>query len=247
MLASWSHEGVLFLDLLSSSHSVTSSLFPYLGSTDAPCSRLGDPVPPSPIWRPHSQGPRTLPYWDPEQWGLNKKEQMFTGKKQTKNGELPWPCPCRTRFCCCCFFVVAGLKWNLCEKNFDKKKNVVALEMHTADWRWTHDMGERESEWLAQCEPKGVKEKLYSEQYKRYNLSRGHDCGRAGSETAVRTALIYHCIHSSLNTKTVHSVQRCWSMKYCCRAGLARNQGRRQPLLCMWKKLGQKIFYFINL
>ncbi len=46
MLASWSHEGVVFLDFLLSSHSVTSFLFPYLGSTDAPCSRLGDPVPP---------------------------------------------------------------------------------------------------------------------------------------------------------------------------------------------------------
>ncbi len=67
MLASWSHEGVVFLDLLPSSHPVTSSLFPYLGSTDAPCSRLGDPVPPSPKWRLHSQGLRTLPYRDPEQ------------------------------------------------------------------------------------------------------------------------------------------------------------------------------------
>ncbi len=67
MLASWSHEGVVFLDLLSSSYSITSSLFLYLGSTDAPCSRLGDPFPSSPKWRPHSQGPRTLPYRDPEQ------------------------------------------------------------------------------------------------------------------------------------------------------------------------------------
>ncbi len=67
MLASRSHEGVIFLDLLSPSHSITSSLFSYLGSTDAPCSCLGDPAPPSPKWRPHSQGPRTLPYRDPEQ------------------------------------------------------------------------------------------------------------------------------------------------------------------------------------
>ncbi len=67
MLASWSHEAVVFLDLWSSSHPITSSLFPYLGSTDAPCSRFGDPVPPSPKWRPYSQGPRTLPYRDPEQ------------------------------------------------------------------------------------------------------------------------------------------------------------------------------------
>ncbi len=67
MLASWSHEGVIFLDFLSPSHSVVSFLFPYLGSTDAPCYRLRDPVLPSPKWQPHSQGPRTLPYRDPEQ------------------------------------------------------------------------------------------------------------------------------------------------------------------------------------
>jgi hypothetical protein len=66
MLAPWSHEGVVFLDLLPSSHSVTSFLFPCLGSTDALCPRLGDPVPPPPKWRPHSQGTRTLPYRDPE-------------------------------------------------------------------------------------------------------------------------------------------------------------------------------------
>jgi hypothetical protein len=35
-----------------------SSPFPYLSSTDAPCSRLGGLVPPSPKWRPHTQGPR---------------------------------------------------------------------------------------------------------------------------------------------------------------------------------------------
>jgi hypothetical protein len=73
MLAFWSHEGVVFLDFLPSSHSITSFLFPCLGSTDAPCPRLGDPVPPPPKWRPHSQGPHTLPYRDPEQFVHNKK------------------------------------------------------------------------------------------------------------------------------------------------------------------------------
>ncbi len=66
MLAFWSHEGVVFLDFLPSSHFVTSFLFPWLGSTDTLCPRLGDPVPLSPRWRPYLQGPRTLPYRDPE-------------------------------------------------------------------------------------------------------------------------------------------------------------------------------------
>jgi hypothetical protein len=87
MLASWSYEGVVFLDLLSSSHSITSSLFPYPGLTDAPCSRLGDPVPPFPRWRPHSQGPRTLPYRDPEQGELTGRSVTLAGKayRQAEN------------------------------------------------------------------------------------------------------------------------------------------------------------------
>ncbi len=38
--------------------------------------------------------------------------------------------------------------------------------------------------------------------------------GWAGCETAIRTALIYYCIHSGLYTRTVHSVQQCWSTRY---------------------------------
>ncbi len=67
MLAFWSHEGVVFLDFLPSPHLVTSFRLPCLGSTDAHCPRWGDPVPLPPKWHPFSQGPRTLPYRDPEQ------------------------------------------------------------------------------------------------------------------------------------------------------------------------------------
>jgi hypothetical protein len=67
---------------------ITSSLFPCPGSTDAPCSRLGDPVPPSSKWRPHSQGPRTLPHRDPEQvlW-----RTLFA--HQRLNQLVQWPNP----------------------------------------------------------------------------------------------------------------------------------------------------------
>jgi hypothetical protein len=67
LCACWHHEAMRGLSSLASCCLLTSSLFPCLGSTDAPCSRLGDPAPPSPIWLPHSQGPHTLPYRDPEQ------------------------------------------------------------------------------------------------------------------------------------------------------------------------------------
>ncbi len=66
LCACWHHEAMQGSSSLASCRRLTSSLFPCLGSTDALCSRLGDPAPPSPIWLPHSQGPRTLPYRDPE-------------------------------------------------------------------------------------------------------------------------------------------------------------------------------------
>ncbi len=41
---------------------VTSSLFLCPELTDAPCPYYEGSVPPSPRWRPHSQGPHTLPF-----------------------------------------------------------------------------------------------------------------------------------------------------------------------------------------
>ncbi len=46
---------------------ITSSLFLCPEPTDAPCSYYGDPTPPFPRWRPHPQGPHTLPYQGPRQ------------------------------------------------------------------------------------------------------------------------------------------------------------------------------------
>jgi hypothetical protein len=73
LCACWHPEAMKGLSSMSSrrlliSPRITSSLFPCPDSTDAPCSRLEDPVPPLPKWRPHSQGPRTLPHRDPEQY-----------------------------------------------------------------------------------------------------------------------------------------------------------------------------------
>jgi hypothetical protein len=79
MLAFWSHEGVVFLDFLPSPHLVTSFHLPCLGSTDAHCPRLGDPIPLHPKWRPFSQGLRTLPYRDPVQVQISGCSPLLTG------------------------------------------------------------------------------------------------------------------------------------------------------------------------
>jgi hypothetical protein len=98
-------------------------------------------------------------------------------------------------------------KWNLCKKYV---KSCSAWSVHC-------EIGDKREMWAieraigAVYSPR-VWKKLYSEQlhsvqYKRYNLSRGHHCGRGVSGTAVRTVLVYYCIHSGLYTGTVHSVQ----------------------------------------
>jgi hypothetical protein len=48
---------------------VMSSLFLCPEPTDAPCPYYEDPAPLSPKWRPHPQGPHTLPFQDPRQLG----------------------------------------------------------------------------------------------------------------------------------------------------------------------------------
>ncbi len=80
MLAFWSHEGVVFLDFLPSPHLVTSLHLPCLGSTDAHCPRLGDPVPLLPKWRPFPQGPHTLPYRGSEQLLLSRPVKGLLNK-----------------------------------------------------------------------------------------------------------------------------------------------------------------------
>jgi hypothetical protein len=64
MLASRSHAGVVILGLLSSSHILS---LPLSGINWRPLFPPRGSCPSFPIWLPHSQGPRTLPYWDPEQ------------------------------------------------------------------------------------------------------------------------------------------------------------------------------------
>jgi hypothetical protein len=50
---------------------ITSPLFLCPEPTDAPCLYYGGLVPPFPRWRPHSQGPHTLPFQGTRQWWLN--------------------------------------------------------------------------------------------------------------------------------------------------------------------------------
>ncbi len=49
-------------------------------------------------------------------------------------------------------------------------------------------------------------------------------CGRAGSETAVRTALVYYCIHSGF-IQGLYTVYNGAGVQGCCCAGLATNRG----------------------
>jgi hypothetical protein len=77
-------------------------------------------------------------------------------------------------------------------------------------------------------------------------------CGQEVSRTAVRTALVYYCIHGSLNTGTVHRVQRCWSTAYCCLAGTGGGPGCRQPPQphILWlglKIIGSKVHISLDL
>ncbi len=67
LCACWHSEAVKGSSSLSSrrlliSLWVTSPLFLCPELTDAPCPYYGASVPPSPRWRPHSQGPHTLPF-----------------------------------------------------------------------------------------------------------------------------------------------------------------------------------------
>jgi hypothetical protein len=72
LCACWHLEAVKGSSSLSShrlliSPRITSFLFLCPESTDAPCPRSEDPIPPFPRWRPNSQGPHTLPFQGPTQ------------------------------------------------------------------------------------------------------------------------------------------------------------------------------------
>jgi hypothetical protein len=70
LCACWHSEAVKRSSSLSSrrlliSLRITSFLFLCPGPTDAPCPYYEDPAPPFPRWRPHPQGPHTLPFQGP--------------------------------------------------------------------------------------------------------------------------------------------------------------------------------------
>jgi hypothetical protein len=82
LCACWHLEAVKGSSSLSSrrlliSPRITSLHFPCPELTDAPCPRSGDPVPPSPRWRSHSQGPHTLPFQGPTHLVLDPNDTDF--------------------------------------------------------------------------------------------------------------------------------------------------------------------------
>ncbi len=73
LCACWHSEALKGSSSLSSRRSlislhITSFLFLCPEPTDAPCPYYEDPPPPFPRWRPHSQGPHTLPFQGPRQY-----------------------------------------------------------------------------------------------------------------------------------------------------------------------------------
>ncbi len=88
------------------------------------------------------------------------------------------------------------------KKKFCGKK-AVALELHTAIGE-KHELWAKERAAGAVYSPSVcVGEQVYSEQYKRYNLSRGHHCGLV-VRVAVGTVLVYSAYIVGLYTGTVH-------------------------------------------
>ncbi len=100
--------------------------------------------------------------------------------------------------------------------------------MYTADGLWTHNVGEGESKQLVLCVAQTCERKNCTVNSKRVTTRVGVTTVDKEVETAVRTALIYYCIHRGLYPRTVHSVQRCWSTKFCCCAGLAQGDVRME-------------------
>jgi hypothetical protein len=95
LCACWHPEAVKGSSSLSSrrlliSPRIMSSLFLCPESTDAPCSRLEDPVPPFPRWRSHSQGPRTPPSQGPTHVEMTfiLYNQFHTKWKNCKSSKL---------------------------------------------------------------------------------------------------------------------------------------------------------------
>ncbi len=149
----------------------------------------------------------------------NNKEKQMADENKTKKMKCWTNC---VRVQQSLIIELQILKWNLCEENVQMKC--------CSTWSAYCKIGDKHEMWAKEkvtgaVYGPGMWKKLYSEQYKRYNLIRGDHCGRTVRETAPRTALAYYCIHSGLYAETVLSVQRCWSMLYCCRAGSSHEPG----------------------
>jgi hypothetical protein len=95
LCACWHSEAVKGSSYLSSrrlliSLHITSFLFLCPEPTDAPCPYYEDLAPPSPRWRPHPQGPHTLPFQGPRQLSLPKTYKFFYLLKLSNSEEGFW-------------------------------------------------------------------------------------------------------------------------------------------------------------
>ncbi len=101
MLAFWSREGVVFFVLSSSSHLTMGHVSPLPVSVAnwRSLSLLWGSAPPSPKWRPHSQGPHTLPFQGTRQLLIAAEDLILDCYNSDEpNSAIIWLASCHQLF-----------------------------------------------------------------------------------------------------------------------------------------------------